>query len=69
MLKLARKICDEYNLQYIINLNYDTYKEIIECAELDKFDDNDFIEYINNRIAIRLYDDKPENKLLGIDFE
>lgn len=64
MLKLARRICEKNNVQYIINLNYDVYDNINSVAETEN--DKEFIEYLKQGIVKRLKDDNVSNKLLGI---
>lgn len=64
MLKLAKKICDKNNVQYILNLNYDIYENIISVAKVEN--DFDFIDYLNDGIVKELKDDDTKSKLLGI---
>ncbi|RUR40505.1 DUF2326 domain-containing protein [Clostridium perfringens] len=64
MLKLAKNICDDNNVQYILNLNYDIFNNVISVAKLEN--DIEFIEYLNEGIVMRLKDDNVGNKLLGI---
>ena len=65
MLKLAYSICLEKKLQYIFNINYNMFDSIINVAKEN--DDIDFINYLNSSVRLRLYDDSPINKLLGIE--
>ncbi|WP_069997796.1 DUF2326 domain-containing protein [Cellulosilyticum sp. I15G10I2] len=62
MIKLAYKICKENNVQYITNLNYDTFNQVIELASNE---DEDFAAHLNSRIVLRLKDDHITDKLLG----
>jgi len=67
MLKLAKNICEKEGVQYIINLNYDMYENVIGIANEDG--EMDFSSYLNANVVAELCDDSPKNKLLGIDFK
>lgn len=65
MLKLAYSICKNRNLQYIFNINYNMFENILSVAKKDN--NTEFVEYLESCVRLRLYDDKPEQKLLGIE--
>ncbi|CDG02126.1 Putative uncharacterized protein [Clostridium chauvoei JF4335] len=65
MLKLAYSICKNKNRQYIFNINYNMFENILSVAKQDN--DTKFVEYLESCVILRLYDDKPEQKLLGIE--
>lgn len=65
MLKMVYGLCKNKHLQYIINLNYNMYESIVDVASENK--DNEFKEYLKSCVRLKLYDDDPKNKLLGID--
>lgn len=68
MLELAKKICEENNLQYIVNLNSDTFEKIKEkvdnSTELKIEDRTQLNEYFDNCVVVRLLDNSPEKRLL-----
>ncbi|MBC8579503.1 DUF2326 domain-containing protein [Zhenhengia yiwuensis] len=64
MIKLAYDICSENNLQYIVNLNYDMFNQIIEIAQEEN---SYFAEHLEKRVILRLKDDSVDDKLLGED--
>lgn len=65
MLKLAYSICRNKNLQYIFNINYNMFDNILSVAR--KENDIEFVKYLEDCVRLKLYDDKPEQKLLGIE--
>lgn len=67
MIKLAVNICKEKGVQYILNINYDMFENVIEIARYE--DDTDFEQHLRERVVVELCDDYPENKLLGIEFK
>ena len=67
MLKIANDICEKGEKQYIINLNYDMFDNIISVAK--ELDDEAFANTLNNSIRLKLYDRSPEDKLLGIQIK
>lgn len=64
MLKLAYQVCKDKKFQYIFNMNYNMYDSIKKVAIDNK--DEAFANYLDSCIRLKLYDDKPENKLLGV---
>lgn len=68
MLELAKKICEENNLQYIVNLNSDTFEKIKEKVDNSielKVDERAALnQYFEDCVVVRLLDNSPENRLL-----
>jgi len=67
MLKLAYQVCEKRKRQYIVNMNYDMFDNIIKAATEN--DDKIFAKYLEESIRLRLYDDSPNSKLLGIQMK
>lgn len=67
MLKLALNICMKNKVQYILNINYDMFENVLEIANSEN--DIKFVEHLKKRVVVELCDDTPKNKLLGIDFK
>ncbi|WP_244832991.1 DUF2326 domain-containing protein [Clostridium sp. BJN0001] len=67
MLKLALKICKKSKVQYILNINYDMFENVVKISNLEN--DTAFANHLKKRIVANLCDDYPQNKLLGIDFK
>lgn len=67
ILKLAKNLCEEKSVQYIINLNYDMLNSVLEVSHENE--DLEFEGFINDSIRVSLCDDDPKNKLLGIDIK
>lgn len=67
MLKLAYQICQKNKLEYIFNMNYDMYDNIKEVAL--NVGDKEFEKHLDDCIRMRLKDDSPKHKLLGIQIK
>lgn len=67
MLKIASQIAISKNKQYIININYDLFDNIIEAAK--NADDKDFASLLTTSVRLRLYDESPKDKLLGVQIK
>lgn len=67
MLKIAADMCVNQKKQYVINMNYDMFENIIEAAR----DAGDvlFATQIKESVRLRLYDTSPQDKLLGIQIK
>ncbi len=67
MFRVAQKACEESGVQYIATLNMHDISSIREQLEVE---DSEFEALFGEEpIVLRLADDKPENKLLGIDVD
>ncbi len=67
MLKIASEMCVKQKKQYIINMNYDIFDNIVEAAQ-DSGDDL-FAKQIRESVRLKLYDTSPQDKLLGIQIK
>ena len=67
MLKIADEMCINHNKQYIVNMNYDIFDNIIEAARAS--DDDMFAEKLEECVKLKLYDTSPQDKLLGIQIK
>lgn len=67
MLKIASTMCTNQNKQYIINMNYDMYENIIQAAK--DSDDELFVKHIKESVRMELYDTSPRDKLLGVQIK
>lgn len=64
LFKTAHEITKGSGLQYIATLNQDQIEGMA-----DQFSDDELASVINNNVRVRLKDDSPESKLLGIQVD
>lgn len=67
MLKIADEMCVNQKKQYILNMNYDMYDNIIIAAK-DAGDDS-FAKHLTESVRLKLYDTSPQDKLLGVQIK
>lgn len=67
MFRVARRLCEEQGSQYVATLNMHDISSIREQLDVSE---EEFEELFDGpAVVLRLADDKPENKLLGIDVD
>jgi uncharacterized protein YydD (DUF2326 family) len=66
-LRIAMKICQENNMQYIATLNESKYEEILQELKQHGFEAE--VDLIKNSIVRKLTDKSEKTKLLGIDVD
>jgi uncharacterized protein YydD (DUF2326 family) len=67
MLKIANDMCVNQKKQYILNMNYDMFDNIIEAA--NDAEDYLFVQHLIESVRLNLYDTSPQDKLLGVQIK
>lgn len=65
MFKIALEMCNENDLQYFVNINKNTYEEVLLSSQNDNVLTYGEREEIVKSTVLELFDDAPENTLFG----